>query len=118
MTIRFILVVSLFVYADRASSPARRAARGGRAPAHPAQGFAPGTPDSCIRIEAVRLRGGRPGAAAPPAPPAQGCAPGNPDSMWSYATCLAHMLTGNGEQAAVTMCFAIPKACANGSIVR
>ena len=67
--------------------------------AAPPMGSARGKARSHIPIGAVRLRGGRQGAAWPPAPPAQGCAPWNPNLMHRHAKCLARMLMDNAEQA-------------------
>ena len=51
--------------------------------------------DLCFRIDAVRLRGGRPGATAPPGTPARDCVPSNPDLMHMYTKRLAHLLMDN-----------------------
>ena len=71
-------------------SPARRAARGGRAPG---QGIRPLAPSS------FACAAGGKGHLAPRTP-GPGCAPGNPDSMQAYAKLLARMLMDRSRLAA------------------
>src|SRR5690349_12710484 len=68
-------------------------------PRHPGRAFAAPHPDSGRWINAVRLRGERPGAVAPLATLA-GALRLDPDSMHGCAKRLMHMLTGRYEQAA------------------
>jgi hypothetical protein len=99
-------------------APARRAAKGDRAPGTPGQGQRPLEPNLGSQMDAGRLRGGRPGATAPPAPPARDCVPWNPDSMHACAECLTRMPMGRLEQAGDSPDRGIPEACAGATILR